>query len=181
MISQRYEIVKSQHGSFYLPFSRCILTVNKDIRRITMKDDFLCKEVESANIWHLVYGIAYAIIDITIIAILVQTFMNKGFAAGLCVSLILVFLFGWCLMYTAMIKLYFEKELFKIYYVPLSNATDIDTIKREYSIHMIDENGILFTKKEDDEKYSSYYLMSYITVETIKESILAERVKSYEN
>ncbi|WP_373262009.1 hypothetical protein [Hungatella hathewayi] len=146
-----------------------------------MKDDFLCKEVESANLWHLVYGIAYAITDIVIIAILVQTFMNKGFAAGLCVSLILVFLLGWCLIHTAMIKLYFKKEPFKIYYAPLSNVTDIDTLKRDYSIHMIDGNGILFTEKEDDEKYSSYCLMSDITVENIKESILAERVQSYED
>lgn len=140
-----------------------------------MKEEFSYKEVESAGLWHLVYGIAYVITDITLVVIMAQIFRKNGFVAGLCTNLFLLFLFTWCLIHTSMIKMYFERTSFKIYYAPLSNATDIDTIKMGYSIHMVDENGIIFTRKEDDGKYSSYCLMNDITIETIKESAIAER------
>lgn len=147
-----------------------------------MKNDFLRKEVESANLWHLMYGILYAVKDLGLIYLMIRVFLDTGFVTGICMNLILLCLFILCLLCaTTMIKTYVERTPFTIYYAALTNMTDIDMIKSEYSIHMIDENGILFTKKEDDEKYSSYCLMNNITVETIKESILAERVQSYEN
>jgi cell division protein FtsL len=147
-----------------------------------MKDNFLCKEVKSANLWHLVFGIIYAVEELGIIYLMIRVFLDMGFVTGICMNLILLCLLILCLLCTTtMIKTYVERTLFTIYYAALTNMTDIDMIKSEYSIHMIGENGILFTKKEDDEKYSSYCLMNNITEETIKESILAERVQSYEN
>lgn len=182
MTSTQYKTVKGQNGSFYLPALKYILIVNKNTRRIAMKNDFLRKEVESTNLWHLMYGILYAVEDLGLIYLMIRVFLDTGFVTGICMNLILLCLFILCLLCAeTMIKTYVERTPFTIYYAALTNMTDIDMIKSEYSIHMIDENGILFTKKEDDEKYSSYCLMSNITVETIKESILAERVQSYEN
>ncbi|RHB41956.1 hypothetical protein DW886_15490 [Enterocloster aldenensis] len=142
-----------------------------------MKDNFLCEEVKSANLLHLVFGIIYAVEDLGIIYLMIRVFLDMGFVTGICMNLILLCLLILSLLCTTtMIKTYVERTPFTIYYAALTNMTDIDMIKNEYSIHMIDEKGILFTKKEDDEKYSSYCLMSNITVEAIKESILAERV-----
>lgn len=146
-----------------------------------MKEPFLCKEVKSANRWYLVFGTIFAIIDFVIIVGIIHTFISEGFITGLCIGLVLSFLLAICLICTTMLKMYFNRTSFVIYYAPLSNSTNIDTIKDEYSIHMVDEDGIIFTKKEDSRNYATYILLNDITVESMRESILAERIQTYEN
>lgn len=115
------------------------------------------KEVQSANVWYLILGIA-AVVGIILLEICsIREFIissDKGATLIMIILLQLPVLI--CLQFVTLITDWIHREKFDLYYCELNNGTDIDYIKGNYVIKEINDRGVLFVKKEDVKNYNTW-------------------------